>query len=1832
MINRSNQNRRGVTLLFVISMIVLFLLMGTTFVIVSNDFLRSSRQRSRVTLNSFEGVGESRGRRFVEQAIMQVLRGPDLNNVDSVLRGHSILADMYGYGFTAFVKEIDGAFRQPGGGGAGGLGNTGNPNAANFIRLELIGIDDDDMLANDILANDILSGEPIQNSSLGNAPGRFNGQLLTFVSGGASGVSCRIIDHQVFFDGMDSRHEFVVLPLDLPPELTNQDCVSQNQSQNIIETFDSGGEQLPTRVVVNGRAFAGTGAGTFQPGLAATDRVVGLLSNNAFSPNQQGKSREELYSIEDPNSGNIIPGYLARRVSATESVPNSYSTNECYDAVGPQNMFLAAMDDEGKISAPSFWQSNLAMLNGGVDKLEYSLRPEQVHVERGNTSSPISSRSTCSAGNFPNYDSDYASRDMDVDNDGDGEDDGVWIDANLPIFTDNLGRRIKPLVSFSIVDLDSLANVNVHGNRSQIASNNRFVSQPISGFQGAGVATFGSGFGPAEIDLGIALRDESATAATSNAYADIAERLMVGFDNPDDEQFYPGRYGEAEEVIDAMFGGGPAPGRDYTGNGNSESLGADLLSAYKLFGYPFNTNDPNFSIVGGHFSSAMDIYGRFRIGYSDNNFNGLPFQTSMPVIDAARTSLAYSEIINNPYEAQFAPPPRSFTQYDQHFTLDELEGVLRDDRDISLSRQSNRLLKILNSEDVADDLLRAVTTDSYEVPTLIQEFMEIEDAAGNVTAGLQTLTTKLYHILNVSNLNVNPPTGPNAEMFLGIRGGAEPDAALLHETVVRNLTGFFPEDGNFRLDVDQLVNPAPNNLSRRALLSNDIRSGRPFDINRPFGNGLDDNSNGVVDEPNQTGEGDRLAHPDESTNGFDHDQDGVVSNNGEFGRQLFARQLYILTLLVTELVDRNGDGKLFIRDTATNNFKLDPGDFPNFNGNTDAEDDVARREYRRIVAQWAINVADFRDADSINTGFEVDLNPFDGWDVNGDMVANDIATGLDYFKTFGAERPEVLIAESIHLHDRREEDLEESDMMGAGEATATGTDRHFDSRLAPVASGFIELYHPWVTTEANNELPNQLLPAELDENQENGVDLLQITSNGAPVWRIVVANNFHNELGVFQNAGEAFSYLNDPDQRFLLDGTMSLPDSAIRRYIYFANPSHPNSEFTSAKVFAPPADESAGPDVAAVLRPGGFAVLGSAGYGNSGDSTYTTYLGRRAGVTEADLMLNQTRRIVLDAEKDTFTYYPGSDPTNGEERKLDAVLPLVSVNETDYVRSYGATDPEGGYEYSGPEGTFFARPSADGLSFVDDSMPPVPVVADFPADLNASPGEPDRSFFWPVAQDNYLEQVLRHDQLSNGVFVLLLQRLANPLRDWNRDTNPYVTIDSSGGDAFAFNGVESNQEQVDETVNLASGDRKFRFSTFERQANQVVRTAGVNPTDRNLWRPDYNGLDASVGANLPSDASHVLDFELAESFGEINASYLEPGGMAPLQQFPFSWLAWNNRPFSTALELANVPYTSSYHLTNRFNISIKTSSVDGQLNFDNNLYGTLEQGSIEQQLHSRVSPFSGEFPHLLNFHADAMQLHRLFDYVEVPSRYVGTETYVNADDFTRNGGADELLSSVSMSFAPPFDYVSNYRVPGKVNINTVTRKNVWNAIMRRDEFGDAVSVDDRVSFDQWEDSRKWEDSREGPYRYAAASRWTAVRGARSQADVGLFRRRDSTMDPPESMFDYAPRQDDLFNVSRNAYFRNLERQRLGNMVTMRSSVFAIWVTVGYFELETIQAEDESTGDMVNIEVLGAEFEDDLGRQSRNRGFFIFDRSIPVAFEPGRNHNIEKAIRVSSYIE
>ena len=96
--------RRGVTLLFVISIIVLFLLMGTTFVVVSNDYLRAAKRRSstggRVNASA---VTREEGHQLVVQSFLEAVRGPSLDNTENPLRGHDLLGDMYGYGIEATI-------------------------------------------------------------------------------------------------------------------------------------------------------------------------------------------------------------------------------------------------------------------------------------------------------------------------------------------------------------------------------------------------------------------------------------------------------------------------------------------------------------------------------------------------------------------------------------------------------------------------------------------------------------------------------------------------------------------------------------------------------------------------------------------------------------------------------------------------------------------------------------------------------------------------------------------------------------------------------------------------------------------------------------------------------------------------------------------------------------------------------------------------------------------------------------------------------------------------------------------------------------------------------------------------------------------------------------------------------------------------------------------------------------------------------------------------------------------------------------------------------------------------------------------------------------------------------------------------------------------------------------------------------------------------------------------------------------------------------------------------------------------------------------------------
>ena len=78
-----------------------------------------------------------------------------------------------------------------------------------------------------------------------------------------------------------------------------------------------------------------------------------------------------------------------------------------------------------------------------------------------------------------------------VDNDGDGQKDSVWIDTGLPLQLQPDGSYVKPLVAMMVRDLDSRVNLNAHGSIAQQAALQTDNGQP---------KPLGQGYGPAEID------------------------------------------------------------------------------------------------------------------------------------------------------------------------------------------------------------------------------------------------------------------------------------------------------------------------------------------------------------------------------------------------------------------------------------------------------------------------------------------------------------------------------------------------------------------------------------------------------------------------------------------------------------------------------------------------------------------------------------------------------------------------------------------------------------------------------------------------------------------------------------------------------------------------------------------------------------------------------------------------------------------------------------------------------------------------------------------------------------------------------------------------------------------------------------------------------------------------------------------------------------------------------------------------------------------------------------------------------------------------------------
>lgn len=152
--------------------------------------------------------------------------------------------------------------------------------------------------------------------------------------------------------------------------------------------------------------------------------------------------------------------------------PDDFPMDEDYDAVDLDNWFLAIQSADGSVVVPSFhrpgiltatdWTNKLNLafpLSGGTNpaalqSMAKIMRPRAVdHPDAGTATFPDLTPDA-TTGKVP----------FDVDNDGDGTPDSVWLDLGFPALKDDKGKLYKPLFAFLVTGTNGKLPLNTAGN------------------------------------------------------------------------------------------------------------------------------------------------------------------------------------------------------------------------------------------------------------------------------------------------------------------------------------------------------------------------------------------------------------------------------------------------------------------------------------------------------------------------------------------------------------------------------------------------------------------------------------------------------------------------------------------------------------------------------------------------------------------------------------------------------------------------------------------------------------------------------------------------------------------------------------------------------------------------------------------------------------------------------------------------------------------------------------------------------------------------------------------------------------------------------------------------------------------------------------------------------------------------------------------------------------------------------------------------------------------------------------------------------------------------
>ncbi|MDI9444210.1 MAG: hypothetical protein QM844_08590, partial [Planctomycetota bacterium] len=898
------------------------------------------------------------------------------------------------------------------------------------------------------------------------------------------------------------------------------------------------------------------------------------------------------------------------------------------------------------------------------------------------------------------------------------------------------------------------------------------------------------------------------------------------------------------------------------------------------------------------------------------------------------------------------------------------------------------------------------------------------------------------------------------------------------------------------------------------------------------------------------------------------------------------------------------------------------------------------------------------------------------WDVDGVIDSRNIPTDSNYNPNWeptrgvvwGCERPELLITETFATHDRRQYDV-----------SSDPNDPEYVNKFRPEGSLFVELYNPWSEAEAR--------PAEFYGNVSSnpntaGVRLNQTSPvGGSPVWRLAIYD-LADAIDQDTKMPAGLGY-RDPH-----DESLAKPPT-LERLVYFVPDTGNLPEAATAKVTF----SSSAADLAPVM-PRRYAVVGPSNPASAQYPAGATLLGAPPATDVSALrriVLNPNPDPTSTGQVQVF-----SNGTIDDLATLaTAIQPPVAVAIDKARAGTAGTVQDLRLSISEPVDGYLADGDPN-YNWATGYVTPQPAEDVYRGDeWGADVSGETPSWGGPLGTAG-CTPALRYVHLQRLANPLLpYHDTTNPYMSIDSAPVDLTVFDSqmdAKSHAWGLPGsyVIAGTPSRDSLVTRQRGQDNVAAKSAAFWTAMVV----PNPEPTNGLPIAKNSKPLGAGAD-PANVHFRGD--LGHSLGYLNdfffdQSPLDPGkftvplvyGGAPGAEVgssgtltftpdPLPWLTWLNRPFANPLELLQVPALHSSRLL---------------LSYENDVTRTAEVYTSGKESFAHLGPFFSAFYKDTQTEKNSGKLrgvtgedatpwtslvpnfYRLLEYVHVPSRFVDAQVQGNPG-LMNNPGEPHV-------FHPPFHFIPTYREPGKINLNTIfdhSEDLIGNQPIYR-----ALANDHALPL--WEEFVK---ARRGyasvaagdpdpdygleaglpalPTRFANPFRSFAGQGlvppvpgrdpggtdplylqqiVQEGINATLLRAQHGTADPPPPLdqrlplFTAAatPNPAPYANTLKNPFFQYQSLQRLSNLVTTRSNVYAVWITVGYFEVEKKDEFNPASQAHIYPEgyTFGQELGIDTGEVKRHRGFYIIDRSIPVGFMPGKNLNAENAVLLKRFIE